>query len=88
MALKNNSKNSSITILLGCSILEFKQHIEKQFVRGMDWNNYGKWHIDHIKPCDSFDLSLESEQKICFHYSNLQPLWAKDNLSKGRKIVF
>jgi len=52
----------------------------------MSWNNHGEWHIDHIKPCTSFDLSKLSEQKKCFHYKNLQPLWAKDNLSKGAKI--
>jgi hypothetical protein len=51
----------------------------------MSWNNYGKWHLDHIKPCASFDLSKKQEQKICFHYSNFQPLWAKDNLIKGLK---
>lgn len=53
----------------------------------MSWDNYGMygWHIDHIKPCSSFDLSNPAEQKICFHYTNLQPLWAKENLSKGKK---
>lgn len=55
----------------------------------MTWANYGKsgWHIDHIKPCASFDLSDPDQQKACFHYSNLQPLWAFDNLSKGAKLV-
>lgn len=73
--------------LLGCSIQELKQHLEKQFQEGMSWDNYGVkgWHIDHIKPCASFDLRLESEQKLCFHYTNLQPLWAIDNLRKSDK---
>ena len=54
----------------------------------MTWNNHGiyTWHIDHIKPCDSFDLSNEEDQKKCFHYTNMQPLWALENLSKSNKI--
>ena len=52
----------------------------------MNWNNIGKWHIDHIKPCKSFDLTKSDEQKKCFHYTNLQPLWALDNIKKGAKI--
>jgi len=51
----------------------------------MNWSNYGKWHIDHIKSCASFDLSKKSEQKKCFHYTNLQPLWAEENIKKGGK---
>jgi hypothetical protein len=50
----------------------------------MSWSNYGKWHVDHIKSCASFDLSKEDEQRKCFHYTNLQPLWAEENLSKGK----
>lgn len=84
-AIKNNHKSATTIILLGCSIEYFKQHLKKQFKKGMNWDNYGKWHIDHIIPCDSFDLSKASEQKKCFHYSNLQPLWAIDNLIKGKK---
>lgn len=55
----------------------------------MSWDNYGKlgWHCDHIKPCASFNLNLESEQRLCFNYTNYQPLWAKDNWSKGCKIL-
>jgi hypothetical protein len=81
------SKNNSTIKLLGCSIEELKIHLEKQFTNGMSWKNYGKWHIDHIKPCASFDLSLENEQKLCFHFTNLQPLWAKDNIKKSDKII-
>ena len=69
--------------LLGCSIEKAKQHIEQQFIKGMSWANYGKWHIDHIRPCASFDLTNEEQQKQCFNYTNLQPLWATDNLKKS-----
>ena len=86
LALKNNSKSLSLENLLGCEIKFLIQYLEKKFLKGMSWNNHGEWHIDHIKPCVSFDLSKLSEQKKCFNYKNLQPLWAKDNLSKGAKI--
>lgn len=52
----------------------------------MSWDNYGEWEIDHIIPCDSFDLTKEEEQKRCFHFSNLQPLWWRDNRTKGNKV--
>jgi hypothetical protein len=86
-ALKNKSQKAFGTeALLGCSIDELKTHLESQFTEGMTWENYGEWHIDHIRPCASFNLTDPAEQKICFHYSNIQPLWASDNLSKGDKI--
>ena len=72
--------------LIGCSTEDLKKHLESQFVEGMSWDNYGEWHIDHIKPCASYDLTDPEEQKACFHYENMQPLWAFDNLSKGTKI--
>lgn len=76
-------KRISCIKLLGCDIQEFKTYLEKQFVDGMSWSNYGKWHLDHIKPCVLFDLTDPTQLEQCFHYSNFQPLWAKDNLSKG-----
>jgi len=82
-ALKRNIKSKSTILLIGCSLEKLKQHLESKFKQGMSFPNYGKWHIDHIKPCASFDLCKISEQKKCFHYTNLQPLWAKDNFSKG-----
>jgi hypothetical protein len=89
-ALKNNNikKTSKSAELLGCSILEAREHIEKQFKKGMTWDNHGfkGWHIDHIMPCASFDLTDSDQQKKCFHYTNLQPLWAHENMSKGAKI--
>jgi hypothetical protein len=81
--LKGFNKSKKTMDLLGCSIDKLKKHLEKQFMDGMSWSNYGKWHVDHIKPCASFNLSKPSEQRKCFHYINLQPLWAKDNLVKG-----
>jgi len=69
------------TNLLGCSIDEFKIYIEKLFTKGMSWNNYGEWQIDHIKPCASFDLTDSEQQKECFHYNNLQPLWATTEIA-------
>lgn len=84
-ALKGNPKVATTMNLIGCTIEQFKQHLEAQFQPGMSWNNYGKWHIDHIRPCASFDLSIPEEQRKCFNFINLQPLWAKDNLSKGTK---
>jgi len=73
--------------LLGCSINELRQHLESKFQENMNWKNHGEWHIDHIKPCMKFDLKNENQQKECFHYSNLQPLWAIDNLKKGAKVL-
>lgn len=73
---------------IGCSIDYIKIHLEKQFTTGMTWDNYGKWHIDHIMPCASFDLTDPEQQKKCFHYSNLQPLWAVDNLRKSDKVLY
>lgn len=86
-AITRNSKQSSSLTLLGCTIDELKIHLEKQFTKGMTWKNYGKWHIDHIKPCCSFDLTDFEQQKLCFHYTNLQPLWAKDNIRKNGKVI-
>ena len=83
-ALKGTDKSDSTIKLIGCSIDELKNHLEKQFIKGMSWKSYGKWHVDHIKPCCSFDLSKPKEQYKCFNYTNLQPLWAKDNCSKSR----
>lgn len=71
--------------IVGCSLDELMSHLESKFTDGMSWDNYGEWHIDHIRPCTSFNLDDPAEQLICFHWSNLQPLWAKDNLSKGGK---
>lgn len=86
-ALNHSKKSNRTAELLGCNLEDFKLYIESLWQKGMDWNNYGKfgWHLDHIQPCASFDLTDPQQQKICFHYSNIQPLWAKDNWSKGSR---
>jgi hypothetical protein len=83
--LKTNKQASTLD-LLGISVEGFVKHLEKKFQKGMTLKNYGDWHIDHIIPCASFDLTKPSEQKKCFHYTNLQPLWARENLQKGARI--
>lgn len=80
-------KNNSVLSLTGCSINELKNYLAGMFLDGMSWDNYGEWHIDHIRPCVSFDLSDPQQQKECFHFTNLQPLWAFDNQSKGSKVA-
>ena len=82
-------KNTKTINLIGCDIPFLKKYLEALFKPGMSWENHGRsgWHIDHIYPCASFDLTNPRQQKICFHYSNLQPLWAKENIRKGKKLA-
>jgi hypothetical protein len=84
-AMKYKDKRSEE--LLGAKFDEVKAWIEAKWTDGMSWDNYGEWHIDHKIPCSSFDFSDPEQQKSCLHYTNLQPLWAFDNLSKGAKIL-
>lgn len=84
-ALKGFCKSKSTGLLLGCSGEELMRHLEKQFKPEMTWENYGQWHMDHIRPCSSFDMADPEQQKACFHFSNYQPLWAKENFSKSDK---
>jgi len=86
--LLRENKSVSGLKLLDCSLENYKIYLEKQFRDDMSWENYGTiWHIDHIKPCSTFDLSLPEEQKKCFHYSNTQPLLINENLKKYNKII-
>lgn len=80
-------KSKKTEELIGCTIEELMVHLERQFKDGMSWENYGDWHVDHIKPVASFSNLANDidEQRACFHFSNLQPLWAEDNLRKGAK---
>ena len=84
-AIINNRKAGSAVSDLGCSIEELKRHLESQFQPGMTWDNYGRygWHIDHIKALSKFNLTDPEEFREACHYTNLQPLWAEDNLRKG-----
>ena len=74
---------------IGCTPEFLKNHLEAQFKEDMTWENHGLkgWHVDHIKPCSAFDLNNPEEQKMVNHYTNLQPLWWYENLSKGDKIL-
>jgi hypothetical protein len=80
---RNVSKVKGTMEFVGCTLNELCAHIECQFVNGMHWDNRAEWHIDHVRPCKSFDLTCLEQQRMCFHYTNLQPLWAKDNLKKS-----
>lgn len=73
--------------LVGCTIPELRSHLQAMFQPGMTWENHARdgWHIDHIKPCALFDLTDPAQQRECFHYTNLQPLWAADNHAKKDK---
>lgn len=86
-ALKNGWKSMATMDLIGCPIEVLIDHIQSLFTVGMSWDLVmtGRIHIDHKKPCASFDLADPEQQKLCFHYSNLQPLWALDNLRKQDK---
>lgn len=81
--IKNGVKYKSSLVLLGCDMDFFKKHIEDKFYAGMSWDNMETWHLDHIKPCSKFDLTKLEDQKICFNFSNIQPLLKMDNLIKS-----
>lgn len=76
-------KDFSMSLALGCTPKFLRQYLESKFQLGMTWNNYGEWHIDHIKPLASFNLQDKEQRKLANHYTNLQPLWAADNMKKG-----
>ncbi len=86
-------KSAPTLALIGCSFDHFVAHIEGQFAPGMTWDNYGRkngiqcWEIDHKRPCSSFDLTDPQQQRECFNFRNCQPLWAKDNATKGSALT-
>lgn len=84
---RGGRKSLRIGDLIGCSVEKLITIVEGKFKTGMTWKNYGSWHIDHIIPCSYFDLSKLDEQKRCFHFSNLQPLWAAENRTKSDKLL-
>ena len=69
--------------MVGCPVGFLRSYIEGKFEAGMSWDNYGEWHVDHIRPCASFDLSDKEQVIQCFNWRNLQPMWASENSSKG-----
>jgi hypothetical protein len=87
--IRGMKKGSSLD-LIGCSSEHARRHIESQFKQGMHWGNSGTgkglWHIDHIVPCKAFDLTRENQQRICFHFTNLRPMWSRANIRKGCKV--
>jgi hypothetical protein len=85
LSKKGLSKKNKTFEIVGCSPLQLREHLEKQFVIGMTWNNRGEWHIDHIIPLSS--AKTEEELYKLFHYTNLQPLWAIENIKKSNKIL-
>jgi len=88
-AIKNNYKSGSAVRDLGCSIPQLRIYLESKFQPGMTWDNwsYKGWHIDHIIPLSSFNLENREELLKAVNFANLQPLWAKDNISKNNKII-
>lgn len=88
--IKEGVKRGRSLELLGCTTDHIRAHLEAQFKRGMTWCNMGTgkglWHIDHIIPCAAFDLTREDQQRICFHWTNLRPMWSLDNMRKGKRL--
>ena len=86
--LKSKGKSQAAMQFVGCTLAQLKAHLEAQFKGCMSWDNHGTaWHIDHIVPCAYFDLSTPRGKVECFHYTNLRPLWKKENLSRFKKGV-
>ncbi len=84
--LKGAPRHKKAHELLGCGLKHFKKHLESLFMEGMSWDNYGVWHIDHIQPCMTFDMTKKSNHSKCFHYKNLRPLWGDDNRKRKKKV--
>jgi hypothetical protein len=88
--IRGEVKHATTLSLIGCSLNQLKKYIEDKFSPDMSWDNYGLygWHIDHIKPLSKFDLTDEKEIRKACNYMNLQPLWAKCNISKSNKSYY
>lgn len=85
--LKKKTQLGDFVNLIGCSVTELKLHLESQFQEGMNWDNYGEWHIDHIKPICAFNLNDALEVARINHYTNLRPLWKEENCAKAARDV-
>lgn len=84
-AMRGETKLASAVKDLGCTVEQLREHLESLFQPGMGWHNYGRtgWHIDHVRPLSAFDLSVKEQALAACHFTNLQPLWWRDNLQKG-----
>jgi hypothetical protein len=85
-AMMGKTRGVSAVRDLGMSIAEFRVYIAARFGPGMSWDNYGAWHLDHVKPLAAFDLTDEAQARTACHYSNLQPLWALENQKKWCRV--
>ena len=83
--IKGNRKTCRTEQYVGCTYKELLDHLESQFEEGMTWENHGEWHIDHIKAQSRFDPTIEEEAFKCWHYTNLQPMWASENIKHSNK---
>jgi hypothetical protein len=81
----SNQKTCRTEQYVGCTYQELLDHLESQFEEGMTWKNHGEWQIDHFKAQSSFDPTIEEEKFKCWHYTNLQPMWAEMNIGWGNK---
>lgn len=84
--MRGARKGKSVLEFIGCSVDELKAHLERQFAPGMTWENYGEWHVDHVMPCALFDHTNDDEVRMCWHFSNLQPMWAVENIAKKDRV--
>lgn len=87
MRSQKTRKTNQTMKYVGCTKEELRLHLQSLFLEGMSWDNYGNWHIDHIVPISSFNLGIDNNIYKAMNYTNLQPLWAQDNLSKSNKML-
>lgn len=86
---KGQQKKNSISAYMGCTPKEMVAHVERQFTKGMSWENYGVfgWHLDHIIPCQRFDLTNEDHCRVCFNWRNIRPLWGEHNWNRQEMLT-
>ena len=80
---QETTKDETTMKLVGCDLENLVDYLESNFQENMSWENYGEWHVDHVRPCNSFDLSDEGQQQVCFNWRNLLPLWGEENQIKA-----
>lgn len=87
---KGQQKKNAINSYTGCTPMEMMRHVESQFTKGMTWETYGVfgWHLDHIIPCERFDLTNEDHCRVCFNWRNIRPLWGEDNWTRREMLTF